>query len=154
MKIKWRIKKKRGNYRPYLYCEVMLEEWEKELAPGYVSVSLDVPDPGYGDCCMPGHKERHPDYQSGDKCQSLDINHYNQQYQVRLPWRPTPNGKGQDAYPEVTLAMERLRDAVENALIEAYNSHPINEERELGMTKDCKEKMCAYAAEKRILKNS
>ncbi len=148
MNIEWKIKKKRGNFRPILQYSITLTEYETELAVSAVRVLSSIPkppDPGWTHC-WPGQNERGvwepaeyyplmtPSHKTGHIVES-----------VKLPWRDN------NAYPEVEPSFLQLREAFERALTMAAASAPISEAGSLETSASAKRDIAPAVAAARIL---
>jgi hypothetical protein len=149
MRITWHIEKKRGNLRPELSYDVILEGHEKVLALPYVRIDSFIPEPpsSWQAHCYPGEYERAgvppvgvyqlatPNHAMGRLRQSL-----------RLPWRED------NAYPEVEASFGALRQAFEAALAAAAASQPMDERGELALTASLKRQLAPSLMADRLLR--
>ncbi|MHC1789302.1 hypothetical protein [Solidesulfovibrio sp.] len=149
MRITWNIEKKRGNLRPELSYDVVLEGHEKALALPYVRIDSTIPEPAasWQAHCYPHELERAghapagvyqlatPNHAAGTLRQSL-----------RLPWR------ADNAYPEVEASFRELRRAFEAALAAAHDSHPMDERGELALSASLKREMAPALMAERLLR--
>ncbi len=149
MRITWHIEKKRGNLRPTLTYDVILEGREKALALPYVRITSTIPEPpaSWQAHCYPGEHERAgapakgvyelatPSHAMGHLRQSL-----------RLPWRQD------NAYPEVEESFDRLRQALEAHLAAAHASQPMDMRGELTLSATLRRDMAPAVMAERLLR--
>lgn len=136
MRISWKIEKKRGNLRPVLTYAVTLEDCERELATPPLSITSLIPEPpeSWQEHCWPGQHERAAQTdRDALPCYQLAIPSHKGRHgsqSLRLPWR------ADNSYPEVEASFRLLREAFEQELRRAGDSHPMHEENslELGRT--------------------
>ncbi|HML53481.1 MAG TPA: hypothetical protein PKC79_05250 [Solidesulfovibrio magneticus] len=148
MRITWHIVKKRGNLRPELVYDVVLEGHEKALALPYVRIDSTIPEPpsSWQAHCYPGQHERAgaapagfyqlatPNHATGTLRQSL-----------RLPWREDND------YPEVEASFAALRRAFEAAFAAAGASQPMDVRGELTLTAGLKRDLAPSLMADRLL---
>lgn len=149
MKINWQIEKKRGNYRPKLSYQIMLEEFERELAVDAVQIKSSIAklQDATKEYCMPGSHERHPDWQPQDY-HYLSVPYFKDGKSsgvFRLPFRE--NGE----YPEVEASFQLLRKEYEEVVKKAYAHQPIKTHGELDLTRKTKEAIAASLTAKKML---
>ncbi|MHC1710950.1 MAG: hypothetical protein AB9872_02180 [Solidesulfovibrio sp.] len=128
MLITWDIKKTRGNLRPELRYNVVLEGHEKALALPYVRIASTIPEPpaSWQTHCYPGEYERSGLPSVGYYALATPSHAMHQTGQsLRLPWRDD------NAYPEVEESFRELRRAFEKALAAAHASEPMSVHGEL-----------------------
>ena len=149
MRITWHLEKKRGNLRPELSYDVVLEGQEKSLALPYVRIDSTIPEPAasWQAHCYPCEHERAgiaptgvyqlatPNHAAGTLRQSL-----------RLPWRED------NAYPEVEQSFRELRRAFEAALAAAHGSQPMDMRGELALSASLKCEMAPALMAERLLR--
>lgn len=149
MRITWHIEKKRGNLRPELYYDVVLEGHEKALALPYVRIDSTIPEPpaSWQSHCYPGEHERAgveavgvyplatPNHATGTLRQSL-----------RLPWRRD------NLYPEVETSFRELRRAFETAMAEAGASEPMDIRGELALSASLRRELAPALLADRLLR--
>lgn len=148
MRIEWTIEKKRGNLRPVLLYQVLLEEHEKALALPAVQVVSTIPKPldFWESHCYPGRNERSGKFEEG--CYSLNSPGHKEkgrQQTLRLPWRED------NQYPEVEESFAVLRSVVEAQLTAAYESVPMSEQGELTTSSHMKVKVAPDVLARRLL---
>ena len=148
MRITWHIVKKRGNLRPELVYDVVLDGQEKALALPYVRIDSTIPEPpaSWQAHCYPGQHERAgagpagfyqlatPNHATGTLRQSL-----------RLPWRQD------NAYPEVEASFAALRRAFEAAFAAAGASQPMDVRGELTLSAGLKRDLAPSLMADRLL---
>ncbi len=149
MKIKWKIKKKRGNYRAGLNYTITLEEYERELAVHAVNIRSLIPlitdsDQNY---CLPGCNERSPDWKPEDYhyinvpyFKTGELSNF-----IRLPFEAS------GCYHEVEQSFLKLRNTYEEVVKEAYGWEPVSREDELDTSKETKEHIAATITAGRML---
>ncbi|WP_027190249.1 hypothetical protein [Fundidesulfovibrio putealis] len=128
MRITWTIEKKRGNHRPTLTYEIVLDEHELDLAmpPVRVESSIEEPTASWQGHCHPGENER-----SGSPCAKRYFletpGHKSRKCSasLRLPWRDD------NEYPEVEESLAALRAAFEEQLALSHASEPMSQRGEL-----------------------
>lgn len=128
MRITWTIEKKRGNHRPILTYEIVLDEHELDLAmpPVRVESSIEEPTASWQGHCHPGENER-----SGSPCAKRYFletpGHKSRKCSasLRLPWRDD------NEYPEVEESLAALRAAFEEQLALSHASEPMSQRGEL-----------------------
>jgi len=149
MRITWRIEKRRGNLRPVLTYEAVLEGAEKELAVPFVRIESTIPEPpsSWQAHCYPHEHERSgaapcgcytlatPGHQRPKNSQSL-----------RLPWREG------NSYPEVEESFRQLRLAFEEALAAAHDSDPMDEQGELSLSTGLRRELAPALMAERLLR--
>jgi hypothetical protein len=133
MKIEWEIEKQRGNYRPTLKYRVILDKWERELNINKHHVKSTIPAPA------PAHDIPSNMVDEGEEKISLYMTSQSSKT-IYLPFRR--NGE----YPEVKESMEKLRDCVEKAIIQAHDSLALNITGSLEMTPATKKHVAAHVA--------
>ena len=149
MKIKWQIKKKRGNFRPTLNYTIVLEDYEKELAIHAVRIDTgipEIPNPHLSHC-QPGQDERSsgwrptgfhriqvPYFKTG---RASDF--------IRLPFRASGE------YPEVEAAFRDLRRIYEEEVCRAYGQAPIDQSGALGVSPETGRQIAARVTADRML---
>ena len=148
MRITWHIAKKRGNLRPELSYDVVLEGHEKALALPYVRIDSTIPEPAasWQAHCYPHEHERAgqipasvyqlatPNHAAGTLRQSL-----------RLPWRED------NVYPEVEASFQALRRAFEAAFAAAGASQPMDVRGELTLSAGLKRDLAPSLMADRLL---
>lgn len=149
MKIKWTIEKPRGNFRPVLEYEMILEDFEKELAMPSVSVSSDVPVIPDPRChfCMPNSNEREPDWRPTrfHNFTSPDFRRGKANKRLILPYTCSSD------FVEVESSFKRLRDAFEKEMQGAKDSESLLIRKELCLTEEARQNMATGIAAHRIL---
>ena len=124
MRIEWKMTKKRGNLRPMLTYSVQLEDHEKNLALPCVSITSTIPKPleDWQEHCYPGQYERsgEPLHAGYYTVEAPSHKGHAELRALRLPWRDN------NEYPEVEASFTALRDALEEELLAAGRSQPIN----------------------------
>lgn len=149
MQINWTIKKKRGNFRPYLKYTLILEDFEKKLAVNAVSIQSSIPvvPDSHSSTCMPGINERNPDWQP-ERFHYLSVPHFKRgeiEDFIRLPFRAS------NEYPEVEASFRQLRHAYEKVVRKAYGHEPMDTDGQLGITAETKSCIAARVTADRIL---
>ena len=149
MRITWHIEKKRGNLRPQLFYDVLLEGHEKALALPYVRIDSTISEPAasWQAHCYPHEHERAGHAPAG-VYQLATPNHAagTLRQSVRLPWRED------NAYPEVEASFRELRRAFEAALAAAHDSHPMDERGELALSASLKRELSPALMAERLLR--
>jgi len=149
MRIKWEIKKKRGNFRPSLNYVIVLEPFEKKLAVHAVSVQSTIPmvcDPHLS-FCLPGENERELSWEpSGFHVLSAPFfkNGRISEF-IRLPFRASGE------YPEVEASFEKLRKNHERVVQKAYRLAPINTQGNLDICHETKKQIAAMVTADRFM---
>lgn len=149
MRITWNIEKKRGNLRPVLAYQVVLEGFEKSLALPMVRVESTIPEPpsSWQAHCYPHEFERAGADPVG-RYQLSTPGHVRARHgqSLRLPWRED------NRYPEVEESFELLRQAFEQALGAAHASQPMEESGELAVSASLKRRLAPSLLADRLLK--
>jgi len=149
MNIKWTIEKKRGNFRPILDYEILLESFEKELAVATVSITsqiAQIPEQR-SRFCLPDTNERvtgwlparfhllsTPGFRRGEI-----------QKRIILPY--ADNSK----FAEIEASFIRLRSEFENQMQAAKDSKAVLSRKELRLTEATGKKMAGDIAAHRML---
>ncbi len=149
MHINWTIKKKRGNFRPFLKYTLILEDFEKKLAVNAVSIESSIPvvPDSHSSTCMPGTNERCPGWQP-ERFHYLSVPHFKRgeiEDFIRLPFRSS------NEYPEVEASFLQLRHAYEQVVRNAYGHEPMDTGGRLGITAETKSCIAAKVTADRIL---
>lgn len=152
MRITWTIDKKRGNHRPILTYDIVLDEHELDLAMPPVRVESDIEEPpaSWQGHCHPGENERSPGGESpcakryfletpGHKSRKCSAS-------LRLPWRDD------NEYPEVEQSMAALRAAFEEQLALSHASEPMSQRGELRGTLASRRAVAASALAGQMLR--
>ena len=148
MKIKWKIKKKKGNFRPTLSYSIILEDYERELAVPSVNILSRIPeisDPGQN-YCLPNCNERDPSWRPGGY-HYISVPYFKTGMTsgfIRLPFRDS--GK----YPEVEQSFALLRKAYEAVVNDAYGRAPINLSEELDISVATKKNIAAKVISRKL----
>jgi hypothetical protein len=150
MNIKWKIEKKRGNFRALLIYRITLEDLEVKMALPAVSVTSMIPllPDRYERFCRPDCNERRAGWQPEHfhKISSPDFRVRTLRKRLILPY--TFNGK----FEAVETSFARLREAFETELLSAYASGPIHMRKEMGMSQETGHRMAGGIAAQRMLK--
>lgn len=148
MRITWNIEKKRGNLRPQLTYQVVLEGHEKALALPLVRVESTIPEPpsSWQPHCYPHEFERAGAAPAGFY-QLSTPGHARARHgcTLRLPWRED------NRYPEVEESFELLRQAFEQALEAAHASEPMDVSGELAVSANVKRRLAPSLLADRLL---
>lgn len=148
MRITWNIEKKRGNLRPVLTYQVVLEGFEKALALPMVRVESTIPEPpsSWQPHCYPHEFERAGAAPAG-RYQLSTPGHARGKHglTIRLPWRED------NLYPEVEESFELLREAFEQALNAAHESEPMDEHGEVAVSASMKRRLAPALLADRLL---
>jgi hypothetical protein len=149
MQIKWRIDKKRGNFRPSLNYHIRLEAFEKELAVHAVSIQSRIPlipNPHLR-ACMPGENERTAGW-APTRFHTLSVPYYKKgeigEF-IRLPFRASGE------YPEVDTSFAALRAAYETVVRAVLAQSPIARQGEMGISPSTRETIAAAVTARRML---
>ncbi len=150
MKINWKIKKKRGNFRPILTYTMTLESFEKSLAIQAVSVQSQIPEipRPHENFCMPGENERHPAW-TPKRFHCLQVPYFKigeASGFIRLPFSETGE------YPEVEASFRDLRQAYEAQVSIAYGQAPFETVGDLDLTAETRAQVAARVTADRLLK--
>ena len=149
MRIEWRIKKKRGNFRPTLTYHLSLEDHEKALAVHAVSIETRIPyipRPHEG-FCLPGENERAPGW-TASSFWHLTVPHFKTgeiKEFIRLPFRASGE------YPEVEQAFRDLRKRFEMVVTSVYAQAPYEKKGELGVGKKTAQDIAAAVVSQKLL---
>ncbi|WDP92751.1 MAG: hypothetical protein HUN04_24730 [Desulfobacter sp.] len=149
MKINWKIRKKRGNYRPVLNYTMTLEPFEKSLAIQAVSIQSFIPEipRPHESFCLPGKNERHQAW-IPDRFHCLQVPYFKSGETrgfIRLPYRASGE------YPEVEASFRELRDKYEEKVCIAYGQAPFETGGELDISSHTREVVAARVAADRLL---
>lgn len=149
MRIKWNIKKKRGNFRPSLNYIITLESFEIKLAVNAVSIHSTIPRilKPHLSFCLPGENERDSAWEP-ESFHFLSVPYFKDgqiSEFIRLPFRSSGE------YPEVKASFEKLRKAYEIVVQKAYGLAPIEREEELDISQDTKVQIAAMVTADRFL---
>ncbi len=149
MKIVWKIKKKRGNYRPELKYTITLEEHERAIAMESVRIESTIPcvPQSARSWCMPGENERAEGWQPTEF-------HF-----LTVPWFKTGIDSGflrlpfrdSGEYPEVEASFARLREKYEEVVRKTYGWQPIEEDGRMETSSETKAAIAARLAAMRML---
>ena len=151
MEINWTITKKRGNFRPSLNYKITLELFEKELAVNAISIKSTIPyipNPHQA-FCLPDANERNPHWRASN-FHYLSVPYFKKGESsgfIRLPFRESRE------YPEVAVSFQRLRDAYEAVVRQAYGQRPLHLENQLGMSRGTKQEIAATITATTIFNN-
>lgn len=151
MKINWKIKKRRGNFRPVLTYTLILESFEKALAIQAVAVKSLIPEipRRHESFCLPDENERHPCWSpSPDRCHWLQVPYFKTGETrgfIRLPF--TETGK----YPEVEASFRKLQKAYEEKICIAYGQAPFETAGDLDISPEIQEQISPRVTADRLL---
>ena len=149
MQIKWSITKKRGNFRPSLNYQIILESFEKKMAVNALNIQSLIPEipNSHLSFCLPGENERSLNWQppgfhylSVPFFKTGKISEF-----IRLPFRAS--GK----YPEVEVSFKILRQAYEELVLNVYGQAPFEQKGELDICRSTKKKISAMVTADRLL---
>ena len=150
MHIKWKIEKKRGNFRPLLSYQITLEELERELAIPAVSTTSLIPvlPDRYDRFCRPHCNERNNHWRPKHfhKLSTPDFRKGSLRDRIILPYPSFTD------YDDVETSFGILRKAFEEELQSAYDSSPMFMRREMGMSEEAGRKMASGFVAHRMLK--
>lgn len=149
MKIKWTIEKQRGNFRPVLEYDIVLEDFEIELALPSVKIVSDIaciPDPK---CkfCLPHSNEREAHWQA-DKYHNMyspDCRKGKINKRIILPFTIINDFK------LIENSFIRLREAFEKEMQAAKDSESILIRQHLSLSDDVRNNMAAGIAAHKLL---
>lgn len=150
MRIEWSITKKRGNFRPVLNITIEQTKDELDLEVGDVTIvsSIRRPPESYIPHCRPGRFERLPGFTWDEEYYKITISGETSSGKLTLCWKPGAKPE----YPEVEESINRLRNAYEKALKEAYDSGPLEVGGCLELTPETKRHIAPGLTAKRMLK--
>jgi len=144
MKIKWVIKKKRGNWRPVVTYTCEKSDLEMELGISSVNIKTTIPkvwrayyvDDEEIALSREGHEERDETWDPRRYIQlsTPEPTEKSNTVSFFLPWKPGPNPE----YPEVEESFRRLQEEYEKKLKEACNSLPFEKKGEINITVEFK----------------
>ncbi|WP_051957960.1 hypothetical protein [Desulfobacter vibrioformis] len=149
MKVNWKIRKKRGNFRPRLTYTISLDAYEKKLAIHAVQVESHIPMiPGsHLSYCLPGEHERSMSWKP-DRYHVLQVPYFKDGYIdgfIRLPFKES----GQ--YPEVVSSFEKLREEYEKKVCMVYAHPPLEQTGSLDTTDDTRSRIASTVTANRLL---
>ena len=149
MKIQWKIKKKRGNFRPSLSYHITLEDFEKQLAIHAVRIESQIPviPRAHESFCLPGENERDPNW-SPKGFHLIQVPYFKTgevSEFIRLPFRESGD------YPEVEASFRALRQKYEAKVSEAYGQSPFEFTGGLEMSRATGKKVAARVTADRLL---
>lgn len=148
MKIQWSIQKKRGNHRPVLNYEIVLEQFEIDLAVPQVVIDNAFPRPpsSWRSFCYPGEDERAG--KGLDWYSLMTPSHKNgvNSGKLTLPWRASEN-----EFEDIKVAFSRLRRDFEMVLARANDSAPVEIVEHLELTESTRKHIAAGVASARFL---
>ena len=149
MRIKWQIKKKRGNFRPTLNYTITLESFEKNLAIHSVGLETQIPElpSAHKSYCLPGENERHPLW-SPKRFHWIQVPYFKTgrvSEFIRLPFRESRD------YPEVEESFRELRRIYEEKVCEAYGQSPFEQNGSLDITPSTQKKVAARVTADRLM---
>jgi len=149
MKIKWRIEKKQGYWRPVLTYSIELEQWEIDLAIPKVSIKSKIATPPDFFSYATEEKNNNWKPKNYHTISTADWSVKKAEREIKLIWKP---GKNPD-YPEVEESFKMLREAYEKELIKAIESKGFIKDGELELTPQTKRKVAPYAAKQKMIGN-
>ena len=147
MKIKWEIKKKRGNWRPMLIVRCELEDWEEALNIDNAEIQTPFPCSSKNAYWNSSSRRKHMDDEQPQTWMAfyrISIGYA----VIPLPWRPGSNPE----YPEAPILLKALYRKHEAILKEAYDSVPFAISGILGMSTECKKHVAPWVAAEKMLR--
>jgi hypothetical protein len=151
MRIDWGLKKQRGNSRPVFWYEIRLTPEEETLNPRVEPVQTGIPVPlalyvNGGRQEEPGEELLRPTHldQRDDLPQLVIYGDRGRRY-VLLPFRP-----GATFLSEVRRAVEDVRGAMEEALLQALSDEGYEFSESAGLSDAAKNRLAPYIAKKKI----
>ncbi len=149
MKIDWTIKKKRGNFRPWLTYEITLESFEKELAIHAVQIQSQIPviPSAHLSYCLPGEHERSLIWKP-DRFHVLQVPYFKDGYTdgfIRLPFKESAE------YPEVELSFKKLREEYEKKVRKVYAHPPLEQTGSLDISDETRRVIASKVTANRLL---
>ncbi len=149
MNIKWTIEKKRGNFRPVLQYEILLEGFEQKLAVATVTMTsqiCQVPEPR-NRFCLPDTNERVKGWLPSlfHRISTPGFRRGEIQKRIILPYA------NDSEFTEVEASFLRLRSEFENAMQAAKASEAVLSRKELRLTEATGKKMAGDIAAHRML---
>ncbi|NDV21959.1 hypothetical protein [Desulfovibrio sp. JC022] len=148
MIIEWNLNKKRGNFRPVLTYTIRLEDFEKELGLPQVVMESSIPEPpnSWSASCLPGKCERAGAGCTAYRLYTPDHKKGEVEGKFTLPWRVDCD------YPEIKKSFLKLREDFENVLKDAYDSHPVDINGKLELSKETRQHIASGLVSQRFLK--
>ncbi len=149
MIVDWKIKKKRGNFRPVLTYNIKLESFERSLAIHAVNIESKIPyiPRSHENFCLPGENERHPNWEP-KRFHRLQVPYFKTGETngfIRLPFKESND------FPEVESAFRELRTVYEEKVCIAYNQAPFESKGSLDISCKTKEKVAAKVTADKLL---
>ena len=146
---KWKINKKRGNYRAGLKYTITLEEYERELAVHAVNIRSFIPiiPDSHQNYCLPGCHERYSGWKA-ENYHYINVPYFKEgelSNFILLPFRES------GCYPEVEQSFIKLRHIYEEVVKEAYGWEAVSYEAELDTSKETKKHIAARVTAGKIL---
>jgi hypothetical protein len=151
MRIDWGLKKKQGNSRPVFWYEIKLTPEEESLNPRIEPVQTEIPVPlaiyvNGGRVEEPGEEQLRPTHLDlRDDLPRLVIYGDRGRRSVVLAFRPENT-----FVPEVRRAVEGVRRAMEEALLQAIAEEGFEFSESVDLSEDAKRRLAPYIAKKKI----
>ncbi len=149
MEISWNIIKSRGNFRPVVKYKIILEENEARLGIPPLKVDSEIRKPlvSWERHCFPGKNERAGLYADENYIViTPGFKNPESTGEMIIPWKENNN------YCEVENCFIKVRNRIEDEILSAKNSLPLNEKFNIGFSEEFKTKRAPSSAIDMFLK--